>query len=358
MHHHAMNRFACSTLISAAAALFTPPLHAQKAAPVANVAGVKTYLLATLERATGAAGDFAANAAAYAKIIDTHGGDYARAAAASGAELRALVARMQENYKAMDSFGYERVEGIVAGVPQLADFDIYLDAGVPKAEASTDSPAAPVTLDLGNGQTIAEEGSLFTYIIEPALWGSQRKFVVPVDLDGDGKIAAKESLPKAEVLEAAAKDVRAKLAELTTTSNAWQPTPEDCFGAIVVMTPTLSGYFDDWKESRYTPEASGRFSAVSRVSDMRGIMESVSVLYDAVHAQVSTKDRALAKAIKQGFTNILAFIDRVEAREKKAGGKITAAEIDELTAQAKERSDRLVPQVEQAAAILNIKIAG
>ena len=111
-------------------------------------------------------------------------------------------------------------------------------------------------------------------------------------------------------------------------------------------------------KNRLRPETSGRFTAVSRFSDMRGIMESVSVLYDAVHPQVNTKDRALAKSIKAGFTSILAFIDRVEAGEKKAGGKLTPAEIEELTAQAKEKSDKLVPQVEQAAAILNVKIAG
>jgi hypothetical protein len=159
-------------------------------------------------------------------------------------------------------------------------------------------------------------------------------------------------------LAAAAKDARKKIGELIRTSREWKPTVADCFGAIIAMTPTLSGYFDDWKESRYAPETSGRFTAVSRVSDMRGIMESVSVLYDAVHPQVQTKDPALAKSIKAGFTSILAFIDRVEAREKKAGGKLTPAEIEELTAQAREKSDKLVPQVEQAAAILNVKIAG
>jgi hypothetical protein len=331
---------------------------AQKVANVSNVEGVKTYLLATLQSVDRAAEEFVINSTAYAKIIDAHGGDYAKAFAAAGPELRAIVGKMQENYKAMDSFGYERVEGIVAGVPRLADFDIYLDAGVPRAEASADSPAAPVTLDLGHGRKIVEEGSLFTYIIEPTLWGTQPKFVVPVDLDGDGTVRPKESLPKADVLTAAAKDVRAKIAGLIKTSREWKPTVEDCFGAIIAMTPTLSGYFDDWKESRYAPETSGRFTAVSRVSDMRGIMESVSVLYDAVHRKVSEKDGALAKSIKAGFTNILAFIDRVEAREKKAGGKLTPAEIEELTSQAKEKSDKLVPQVEQAAAILNIKLAG
>ena len=250
------------------------------------------------------------------------------------------------------------IEGIVAGVDKLKDFDTYLDAGCPRREASADSPAAPVVLDLGNGQKLDHEGCLFTYIIEPMLWGSQPKYVIPADVDGDGKIAPKESLPRVDVLVAVAKDVRAKIAELGQTSHEWQPSVEDCFGAIVTMTPTLSGYFDDWKESRYASEKSGKFSAVSRVSDMKGIMQSVSVLYDAVNGQVRGKDPALAKSIKQGFTGILAFIDRVDAREKKSAGKITAAEIDELAAQAKEKSDKLVPQVEQAAAVLNIKIAG
>lgn len=353
-----MSRLIILLLALSTASLAAPRVSAQKAVSVSNVEGVKTYLLNTLQTVDRAAEEFVVNSAAYARIIEAHGGDYSKALVTAGPELRRLVAKMQENYKAMDSFGYERVEGIVAGVSRLAAFDVYLDAGVPKAEASADLPAAPVTLDLGNGRTIAEEGSLFTYIIEPTLWGTQPKFVVPLDLNGDGVVAAKESLPKADVLTAAAQDVRAKIAELVKTSEEWKPTVEDCFGAIIAMTPTLSGYFDDWKESRYAPETSGRFTAVSRVSDMRGIMESVSVLYDAVHAQVSTKDRALAKSIKAGFTNILAFIDRVEAREKKAGGKLTPAEIEELTAQAKEKSDKLVPQVEQAAAILNIKLAG
>ena len=351
-----MNQFVSVLLLFGA--LATAAFAAEKPPQVGSVDGVKTYLLSTLAEMDKAAAAFVVDAAAYAKIIDASGGDYAKALAASGPELRALVAKLQDEYKAMDSFGYERIEGIVAGVEKLKDFDVYLDAGVPQAQASTDSPAAPVVLTLANGQKIDHEGCLFTYLIEPMLWGSQPKYIVPLDVNGDGKIAPKESLPRVEVLTAVAQDVRAKIAELGQTSRAWQPSVEDCFGAIIAMTPTLSGYFDDWKESRYADQASGKFSAVSRVSDMRGIMQSVSVLYDAVHGRVSAKDPALAKSIKQGFTGILAFIDRVEAREKKSAGTISPATIDELASQAKEKSDKLVPQVEQAAAILNIKIAG
>jgi hypothetical protein len=324
--------------------------------PVRDTAGVKTYLLEVLNGVDAAADSFVRHTDEYGAFLKAHGGDYAKAAAAAPAKARELLDAMREDYKALDSFGYERVEGIVAGVNQLADFDVYLDAGVPKEEAGGDSPAAPVVLQLENGGVIEGEGSLFTHIIEPMLWGANPKHTVAVDLNGDGAIAPRESLPKADVLKAAAKDVRKKITELVTKSKEWQPTIEDCFGAITAMTPTLSGYFDDWRESRYEPESSGKFSAVSRVSDMRGIMSSVSVLYDAVHQPVAEQDAALGKSIQQGFKDILAFIDRVEDRERKAAGKLTAAEIEELSAQAKEKADKIVPQVEQAAALLKVDV--
>ena len=89
------------------------------------------------------------------------------------------MTKMQENYKAMDSFGYETVEGIVAGVPSMADYDVYLDAGVPASEGP--EGVASVVLDLGNGEKIDKQGALFTYIIEPMLWAGDKRWVTPVD---------------------------------------------------------------------------------------------------------------------------------------------------------------------------------
>jgi Imelysin len=319
---------------------------------------VKGYLLGALTKMEQASDEFVANTIAFQKLVDANGGDSAKAFAQSPDEVVRLVAALRENYKAMDSFGYETIEGIVAGVPKLSDFDVYLDAGVPKDQAGGGTPVAPVILTLSDGSKIDREGCLFTYLIEPMLWGSNKKLVVPVDLDHDGKITPRESLPRADVLSTVAKDVRAKIHELNKTAVAWQPSTSDFFSAIITMTPTLSGYFDDWKESRYAPETSGKFSAISRVSDMRGIMFSVAVLYGAVHAKVAGKDPALANSIQRGFEGILAFIDRVDQREKKAGAVITPAEVDELGEQAKQKADKLVPQVEQAAALLDLTTTG
>ncbi len=310
-----------------------------------TAASVKSYLLKSLEKINAASEDFVKNSEAYSALIAANEGSVQAAYKGDPKKIDQLIAKMQENYKAMDSFGYETVEGIVAGVPSMADYDIYLDAGVPASQGPDD--VALVVLELGNDQKIDKQGSLFTYIIEPMLWGGDKRWVVPVD-------GGKKLLPRPEVLTAAAKDVNKKLGELLADAKAWNASVSDCFGAMVVMTPTLSDYFEDWKESRYSKEKSGRFQAVSRVSDMRGIMGSCQVMYEAVEKQVSEKDKSLAKSVDTGFKGIMGFLDKIEKREKQ--GEITGAEIDELATQAKEKTDKLVPQIEQSAAVVGIKI--
>ena len=114
-----------------------------------TAASVKSYLLKGLEKINAASQDFVANSEAYSALVAANGGSVEAAYKADPKKIDKLVAKMQENYKAMDSFGYETIEGIVAGVPSLADYDIYLDAGVPASEGPED--VAPVVLDLGNG---------------------------------------------------------------------------------------------------------------------------------------------------------------------------------------------------------------
>src|SRR5205823_3738346 len=82
----------------------------------ADAPQVKTYLLETTAKMQAAAADFEKNATAYQQLIDAANGDYARALQTSRDEIVRLIGALRENYKAMDSFGYETIEGIVAGV--------------------------------------------------------------------------------------------------------------------------------------------------------------------------------------------------------------------------------------------------
>ena len=270
----ASNLFVLVLVTSLCFAALATVAHAEETA-----ASVKGYLISKLEKMDAASEDFVKNSEAYAALVAANGGSVEAAYKADPKKVERLVTKLQENYKAMDSFGYETVEGIVAGVPSLSAYDTYLDAGVPESEGPEN--VAPVVLDLGNGKKIDKQGCLFTYIIEPMLWSGDKRWVTPVD-------GGQKSLPRPEVLTAAAKDVNKKLGELLADAKSWNASVSDCFGAMVVMTPTLSDYFEDWKESRYAKEKSGRFQAVSRVSDMRGIMGSCQVMYEAVEKNSMT----------------------------------------------------------------------
>lgn len=77
-------------------------------------------------------------------------------------------------------------------------------------------------------------------------------------------------------------------------------------------------------------------------------------MYEAVEKKVAEKDKSLAKSVDSGFKGIMAFLDKIDAREKE--GEIKGAEIDELATQAKEKTDKLVPQIQQSAAVIGVKV--
>ena len=124
-------------IVAAAAVAATAPVgHAAEQA----LSEIKGYLVGKVQLMNTAASDFVRNASAYQAIIDSAGGDYNKAAIEHGPEIMKLLAKMQDNYRGFHNKGYENIEGIVAGTKTFVDFDVYMDAGVPKAEASTDSP--------------------------------------------------------------------------------------------------------------------------------------------------------------------------------------------------------------------------
>lgn len=63
---------------------------------------------------------------------------------------------------------YEEVEGIVAGVPQLSEFDVILDAGASGAEDP--EGGVPFDLTLRDGRVLEQPGNLFG-VLESTLWG-------------------------------------------------------------------------------------------------------------------------------------------------------------------------------------------
>lgn len=262
---------------------------------------------------------------------------------------KALLEQMRADWFEASTH-YELNEGIIAGVPSLAYYDGWIDAGAP---ASDDPEAIPWTLMLADGTTLESPGNFFHNLTEPTLYGTVDEYVgLPVDLNGDGGIGMGEALPEAEILLASAQGLDLATEQMADAANAWEPTLEDAFMAMVTMIPTMNEYFEQWKLSAFISgndfEQTG-FIAVSRLFDITGILHGLDVTYDNVHPVVSHVDPELDAQIDAGFADLVGYVTDLYEQEK-AGMQFTPEEADAFGTEAQDKATALAALVTQAAA--------
>jgi hypothetical protein len=249
------------------------------------------------------------------------------------------------------------MEGVVAGVPSLADFDVIIDAGADKSDPEN---AVPFSIETPAGKTYAQPGN-FMFLTETALWGTEPQFAakgVKPDLDGDGKVTFGEALPDADFLVAAARDFAANATELDAAAREWVPTPQDAFTALVVMTPTMSEYFAAWKSSRFVAGEKAQetaFVAASRLQDIADILGGLVLVYDSVEPTIAEDDPQQAQQTGSDLQDLERFAADLRDEEA-AGRRFTAREADTLGSEAQDRAEAIAGQVSQAAGRLNITL--
>jgi hypothetical protein len=263
---------------------------------------------------------------------------------------------MQDTYVDANP-AYEEMEGVVAGVPSLADYDVIIDAGGDKSDPEN---AVPFSVKTPAGRTFEQPGNFFL-LAETALWGTEPKFAargVRPDLDGDGKVTFGEAVPDADFLVAATRDFASTAKELDEAARAWSPTAQDAFTALVVMTPTMSEYFEAWKNSRFVAGAKANekvFVAASRLQDIAGILNGLVLIYDSVEPSVSEANAQQARQTGRDLKGLHQFAVRL--RDQEAGGRrFSAGEADTLGSDAQDRAEAIAGQVSQAAGQLGIKL--
>jgi hypothetical protein len=334
------------------------PSTTEKKAPVVagtDLTPVKDYLLDHTSRLQGDTAKLASQAADYYALAKSENFDYAKLLAAHRPELASLVKDMQATYIAANP-AYEEMEGVVAGVPSLADYDVIIDAGGDKSDPEN---AVPFSVKTPAGRTFEQPGNFFT-LTETALWGTEPKFAAKVepDLDGDGTVEFGEAVPDADFLLAATRDFAANAKDLDTAAKAWDPTAQDAFTALVVMTPTMSEYFEAWKNSRFVAGSKADekvFVAASRLQDIAGILNGLVLIYDSVEPSVTEKDAQQAKQTGSDLKGLHQFA--VKLRDQEAGGrKFTPGEADTLGSDAQDRAEAIAGQVSQAAGQLGIQL--
>jgi hypothetical protein len=327
------------------------------AAAGSDLSGVKDYLLEHTELLTGFTAEFAADAQAYHDLAEAAGFDYEALWAQSAAELAPLLERMKQSWIEGNPY-YEQMEGVVAGTPSLAEYDVILDAG----SSATEDPesAVPFDLRLSDGTTLAQPGNLFN-LTEGALWGTlpaELPQSTPADLDGDGTEGFGEVLPNAPLLLAAAQAFDRYAGELAASGEAWGPSESDAFTALVVMVPTMSEYFGQWKESRFVLGSSSEsesFNVVSRLSDINDILTGLEVIFAGVEERLAAVDPAQAEQTRRGLADLRAFVEDLHAQES-SGERFEPEQAEVLGTEAQERATAIAGQVSQAAAELGVTI--
>src|SRR3954471_20049911 len=334
----------------------TAPKATPAAAANVDLTPIKDYLLEHTDRLVTSTELLQRDAQEYYDLAESVDFDYAAMLKDHRTEVQAAVKELQGAHIQANP-AYEEMEGVVAGVPSLADYDVIIDAG---ADGSDPENAVPFSLKTKGGKEFKQPGNFFA-LIETSVFGTEKKFQakgVTADLDGDGKVEFPEALPDADFLLAAATDFVKYAKELDAKAKEWQPTLEDAYTAVVVMTPTMSEYFEAWKNSRFIAGGKAEekgFVATSRLSDIRDILGGIVLIYDSIQPSVENVNADQAAQTKTDLAKLHEFAGRLLSEEE-GGKKFTASDADTLGTEAQRNAEAIAGQVSQAAGQLGLKL--
>jgi len=99
------------------------------AAAAADLGAIKAFLTDHTAQLVGDTAAIREDAEAYHRLAEGAGSDYGRLLEENRAEVASFVKRAQEGFRAANP-SYEEMEGVVTGVPELADFEPPYWAGV------------------------------------------------------------------------------------------------------------------------------------------------------------------------------------------------------------------------------------
>src|SRR5215216_171194 len=322
----------------------------------ADLGAIKGYLLEHTVRLKRDTAEIRRGAERYYRLAKAAGFDYPRLLRSYRSEVQSFVKEAQAAFRRANP-SYEEMEGIVAGVPQLVDYDVIIDAG---GDASDPENAVPFSIKTPDGRTFKQPGN-FNYLIETSIFGTEPKFAakgVKPDLDGDGRVEFGEAVPDANFLVAAARDFEKNVKDLDAASRKWTPTQQDAFTALVVMTPTMSEYFEAWKNSRFIAGSKAKekaFVVASRLQDIADILGGLNLVYANVKPSIAKVDSSQASQTGSSLEKLQSFAE--DLRDEEAGGKrFTAQDADTLGSEAQDQAEAIAGQVSQAAGRLGIKL--
>lgn len=328
-------------MLSAAAlvALVAGSVHITRADDTADLSAVKDYVVKQSTALKNSSADLAKQGDAFYDLANTVKFDYAALWSSNKSDVVEILQAAQQDWITLNG-QYESMEGIVAGVPFLTDFDPILDSGV-KGQVNLD-------VKLLSGKTLAKPGNLMA-LTQQTLWGTDATFIkdMKADFDGSGTIDFGEAMPDAIYLKGFSDSLAEQTALLYQKAKSWQPTETDVFTALVINVPTMSDFFNSWKESRFVMGDKATrtdFAVTSRLSDIHNNVDSWQVMW-----------QGLSPHIADELGDLKGYIDNLYQQEN-SGKRFTPEEADLFSSEAQGRATTIVGQITQVAAEINVTL--
>ncbi len=322
-----------------------------------DLGAVKDYLLSQTAALTTATSDLETLSERYYTLAQSVDFDYGALWTEHGTEVSTLLLDARDAWLT-SSPTYEEMEGVVAGTPSLAQFDVDIDAGT----SASEDPQSAVSFDvaLPSGDVLERPGNLMG-VTESALYGTFRAYSsgVQADLEGDGELQFSDLLPDADVLAGSTAKLAEVARELDTSAKAWEPTESDAFTALVVMMPTMTEYFASWRDSRFVigdGSSQRDFVAISRLSDIGDILGGLQIVLGSVTPQIDTVDAAQGDQLATRLEGLIEFVGGIYDEEQ-SGKRFTPEEADVLGAEAQDRATAITGQLTQVAGALGVALA-
>jgi hypothetical protein len=321
----------------------------------ADLEAIKTYLTEHSAELAGQTEELKTLGQEYYDLAEAADFDYEAMMKAHGEEVARILEDSKQAFETANP-AYEEMEGIVAGVPRLAQYDVDIDAG---ADGSDPENAVSFSLELPDGETLEQPGNAF-FVTETSLYGTNPDFLADTsqDVDGDGREEFGEGVPDANIYLAMVEKFDEMADDLDADAQEFEPTASDALTAITVMTPTMSEYFEAWKNSRFIAGEDATelgFVATSRLSDIADILEGIQFTYEEIEPTIAEEDPQQADQTAAALDELLAYVEDIRDREE-AGKEYTAEEADTLGSEAQRQAEAIAGQVTQAANRLDIEL--
>ena len=325
----------------------------------ADLAGVKTYLTDHTVKLVGFTERFRSLADDYDELAGSVAYDHARLLREHRAQVEPILAQAKDLWTEGNPY-YERVEGVVAGTPSLAVYDVILDAGSSAAEDP--ASAVPFDLKLADGRVLAQAGQPLQPDRGHALGHASRvrgRRSADLDARRHGSSSARCCRTRTSSRRPPTRSSSTP-ASSTASARAWKPTASDAFTSVVVMVPTMSEYFGQWKVSRFVLGREAR-RATRSTSSPGSPTSATSSAACASSTPASPRDRARSTRSRRAQTKRSSTRSwRSSATLAGAGARRASAsrpqQADVLGRRRRSAATAIAGQVTQAAARLKVKI--